>query len=180
MCQTRWWRCTCRRRSLHLCAGKRTKSMAARRYLGGFLGPAASSALPATRESLRPTSSVTEASNAVVSARRNKRLDQTGRYRWEAHTAALFSLQLLTTALFSLQLLLAPVTHADDRGWSGSYSRRSSAGWPVVALVLLRLTQVADRRARPRGHHLLSLPLRRLPLRATAPSSWSRRTDPWD
>ena len=72
---------TCRRRSLHLCAGERTKSMAARRYLGGFLGPAASSALPATRGSLRPTSSVTGASNAVVSARRNKRLGQPSRNR---------------------------------------------------------------------------------------------------
>ena len=100
----------------------------------------------------------------------------------EAHTAA----------LFSLQLLLAAVTHAFDPR-RGSYSWRSSAGLPVVALVLLSLTQVRHRRARRRGHHLLSLRLRRLPLRATAPSSWSwmkllapaansgsRRTDHWD
>ena len=52
--------------------------MAARRYLGGSPGAAASSALPATWGSLRPTSSVTGASNAVVSARGSKRLDQPG------------------------------------------------------------------------------------------------------
>ena len=78
MCQTRCWKCTSQRPSLHLCAGKRAKSMAARRYLGGSPGAAASSALPATWGSLRPTSSVTGASNAVVSARGSKRLDQPG------------------------------------------------------------------------------------------------------
>ena len=74
----RCWKCTSQRPSLHLCAGKKAKSMAARRYLGGSPGAAASSALPATWGSLKPTSSVTGASNAVVSARGSKRLDQPG------------------------------------------------------------------------------------------------------